>query len=432
MFPETCGWMVFIFLIPVFYIAFNIKKKISFALGMWWGICFFACHLVAAAIVLMQKAEGSFRLLPWFFFVLYLAAHAALWLYALSHYNNSCKHISAKILTCSFVTWIYFFYMRYIVFWPCGSLVGYCFSFPLLPLAVNPTYLTAMHIVGSLGLLFLLILGQACLAGFLAGYTKVIGGAFFSIFFFIFPWKHTTSFHAPAYIQQLCYAQPPPYHIYDPLERAEEINIQITKALARKPSALCILMPESSCPFFLNTFPEVIRLWGYNALSQDHILCIGSYRADACFKYNTLFMIKKCRIIDFYDKSFLMPIVEFIPSFLKKIICIKELFLKSHSEFSPRRGTYKPLLLTKSFYVYPLICSDVYMRPLSLLCEKGTNNNFPILLIVNDAWFSLPYAQKLMFLFAKYYAIENKKDLIYIGHFFGCWISNLTGKTILL
>jgi apolipoprotein N-acyltransferase len=279
-------------------------------------------------------------------------------------------------------------------------------------------------------LLFFLIGAQA--AGVMFLITKRARYGLFlltSMFPFYIGWFIHQSENEPEYLKTISHVQPPARAITHPLEQAEEINIRILKTIQTKPQTTCVLMPESSFTHCLNAFPEASELWGINALSQGCILCIGSYRSDTQNEYNVLYRQKLCRITNHYDKHFLMPFVEKIPNFCRKISWIRNLFLKINKEFSPKKDSSQLFYLTSSLSAYPRICSDIYMAEQSF--NTYPQDNHPILFAVNDSWFSMQYAQHLMFLYAILYAMQNHKDVLYVGHRFGCWISRVTGKAIL-
>lgn len=426
---EWCAWMVFIFFIPLLLRVVFLPLSYPFFTGLWWGLIFFTGHFWAVLVVLYEKAYGSARIVVGIFLIVYFSLYAGLW-FSLNAKIVCGRSKQSAIFLWSIGAWCYFYIVSNFIFWPIGAVVGYCFGSPLVPLAHYPFLLSNVGYLGSSMLIMFLLAGQAFCVLFFTLDKRYGLAVFLSIVPFVVSFLPYPSNIVPSYLLKLGYVQPPPKTLNNPLERAEEINMRIIKELQRKPSATCILMPESSFAYCLNNFPEIIELWGINALSQGYTLCIGSYRSDTCNEYNGFLLLRGCRITESYDKRFLMPFVEKLPWFMKKFSWIKNLFLKSTNEFSCGRGPRKSFLLCDTLLVEPLVCSDLYLQPYTE-CTSLTSST-PILLLVNDSWFSMRYAQKLMYLYAIYYAMYSKRDILYIGHTYGCWINHLTGKTILL
>ena len=429
MWGEQCAWMAFIFLMPLLYSVVRCSMRRPFLTGLWWGLIFFTSHFSALLVVLHEKAQGSLRLVAGAIFIVYCALHVGLW-FSINAWIARGRSEQIKVFFWSVGAWFYFYWLCNFILWPCGHLVGYCFGSPLIALTGHPYFLSTVGSLGSNILLLFLIGIQASSVLFFISDTRYGIIILVCVTPFCLRLLNREVQIIPHYVSELCYVKPPPKRIFHPYERAEEINMCITRALQLKPAAQCILMPESSFAHCLNTFPEIIELWGTNSLAQGNTLCIGSYRADTYNEYNTLYKIERCRITSLYDKSFLMPFVEYIPNFGKNFSYIRDLFLKSYREFSPKKRSPEALALTDALFVQPLICSDIYMEPYMHCLKKTTS--IPILLIVNDSWFSCLYAQRLMFLYAVYYAMCHKRDILYIGYSYGCWINHITGKTILL
>lgn len=430
MWPAQCAWMVFIFLMPLFYRVVRFPLRAPYKEGWWWGLLFYTCHLFALFLVFHEKANGPFRYLAAIIFTLYCSVYAGLW-FGINALIARRRSQRAIVLWWGLGAWMYFYWVAHYMLWPCGHLVGYCFGAPLLPLAAYPSSLYWIVVMGSGALTASLILLQVFALLFLVArkwhYLAITAFCAAPFYCGFFSFKSES---IPPYLATLCYVRPPSKSLIHPMDCAEEINMCIAKALQSKPSATCILMPESSFAHCLNLAPEAIELWGINSLANGYSLCIGSSRADTYNEYNSLFIIKDCRITDCYDKSFLMPFVEYLPNFGKKYSWIRNLFLKDQTETKPKESRSRKLILTDCLTVDPMICSDLYMQPYGI--DTFTHDHSPILLAVNDSWFSAEYAKELMFLYAVYYAMQNKKDILYIGHRFGCWISNVTGEAILL
>lgn len=429
MWPHLYAWMVFFFLIPFFYAQTSAPLKKPFLTGLLWGVAFFSLHFMGIGVVLYERAQGSARLLAFMVLVVYFSIHAGLW-FALANRIANNKKFLLRIFIWAVSAFLFFYWQVHFSFLPTGVVAGNCFSWPLVVLAQQPAWLWLLPYVGTEILFLLIILMQVCAVVAFVKRKSMAGIIFLLILFLIsVGWLLPNHDEPPDYLKTICYVSPPPKEIAHSLERAEEVNMRIMKALRTKPEAACIIMPESSFLKPLNKCPAALQLWGANALASNITLCIGSYRADTSYEYNSLFIIRGCRITDCYDKSFLLPFAEFLPNFYKKISYIRNLFLKNVMETTPQKVVGKTIWLTKELIVQPLICSDLYMAPYGHHFKSDTD--LPILLAVNDSWFSMSYLKNIMFLFTAYSAIKDRRDIIYVGHTFAAWISK-RGKTKLL
>jgi len=426
MLPELCAWMVFIFLIPVFYLIASHRLTSPFRAGFFWGVLYFSLHFMGIALLLYEKAQGSLRLIAFVVLVTYFSLHAGIFFW-LSHRLSYKKKVPARLMVWSAGFFIFFYWIVHFSFLPLGVMAGYCFGWPPVVLAQQPEWLWLIPYLGGDFVFILIIFLQASVVVALVKSSKTATAILvLLVFLFSFGWFLDRDTVCPSYLDAITYVSPPFKSMSNTMERAEEINMRIHKALNAKPSATCIIMPESSFLIPLNKCINALQLWGLNSLAQKITLCIGSCRADTHNEYNSLFIIRGCRITNYYDKSFLMPFAEYIPAVYKKITYIRNLFLKNITEFTPQKKSNKTIFLTKDLCIQPLICSDLYMAP------YGTNfksdMDYPILLTVNDSWFSMEYLKKIMFLFTVYSALKDRRDIFYVGHTYGCWISK-NGKT---
>jgi len=429
--PTYFFWFVFIFLIPVFYLAFTHVETLTFTTGFWWGLLFFGAHFYGLMVLLHEKAQGQLRLLAGLVLILYCALHAGLWFCITARFikmvENSIVWKSCCLLLC---TQLYFYWLEFGIFWIFGHVNGYCFASPLLTLAHYPKLLMALPILGTQGLFACLCVMQLLLA--LAIIKKSYNYVATSLIFlipFLFGVVKNNNVEIPSYVSKLGYVSPPPKEVDTLFDRAEEINTSIMKKIRSNPKTTTILMPESSMYGSLNQHQEILDLWATNALADNNItLIVGSFRTDNQENvFVTLYKLRGSRIINHYDKSFLFPFTEYLPDTYKRFKWIRNLFLKENNDFSTKELSPVFFEIEADCFVQPYLCSDLYYSHHHI---KKNNENKPILFAVNDSWFSTSYMKRLMFLFAVFKAIEFGQDVMYVGHSFGAWIDHATGKTI--
>ncbi|HEB41490.1 MAG TPA: hypothetical protein ENI08_00530 [Candidatus Dependentiae bacterium] len=233
----------------------------------------------------------------------------------------------------------------------------------------------------------------------------------------------------PSYLSKIGYVRPPKSEAY-PLDVAQEIQGAITDLLQQRSDVNCIVMPESSYPFPLNEDQDMIDLWCDNALPDDVSLLIGAHRREQHALHNCVYLLNQGRIVNFYDKRHMMPFVEKVPSLWNIFTCFYTLFLQKNREFSPGNRPNVLFTLSNNVTFVPRICSELFFDTTGNR-DHIIQKDIPMLLVVNDSWFLGEYMRNLICLYAKLKAIEEGREILYVGHYHALWI-NRTGNSIFL
>jgi apolipoprotein N-acyltransferase len=167
-------------------------------------------------------------------------------------------------------------------------------------------------------------------------------------------------------------------------------------------------MPESSFPFPLNKFNEVIDWWFCDLKNKKIHLFLGTHRSAGDKLFNSVYHIYDWKEISIYDKSSLMFFYEYIPKFYSSIPFIKELFLKQSEEFCASKDVNFSCVLD-GYSINLCICSELFLK-------KKFGFNKILFFFFNETTFSTRYIQDLMFLFAKFKATELGKIIVCIAH----------------
>lgn len=182
-------------------------------------------------------------------------------------------------------------------------------------------------------------------------------------------------------------------------------------------------MPESSYPFPLNEYMNMISLWVEQSRNSRTTFIIGSHKREGECLYNSAYHIKKSRIIKSYEKNKLTPFTEYLPHHFRDLPTFKKLF--SYKEpFSPGRRTLT-FLLKKSFVCAPYICSDLFF---SIYPSSSCTSLF----LVNESWSTMRYMHNLMYYYAVFKSIEWSLDGIYASFTRGMFISKTGFQTPLI
>lgn len=405
MMPDFFFAVSFIFLIPIFYLVQG-NSRLGFVHGFFWGILFFLVHFVEFFLLVYQQASGTFRPVFPLLLVIYCALYAGLW-FKLAY---SCEYRLPQFRSLWWIvsTAFYFFFMTEFLFWIFGSLSGYCFINPLVPLAIHPFLLGMLANVTFLPLFTCIVISSWLLAKYgIKGRSAdgVLGMLMLAPFIggYWVPKSHQKTIDAKLIAYAVC------DEMDNPLECAQNITKNIQKALEEKPSAIMIIMPESTFPFCLNNYPEFIEMWSLNALDNEQELLIGSHSAEQDSFLNSFFVVRDSRIMHRYVKNTYMFFTEYIPPLWNLFPFFKTLFLRNKKEFTPNNKKDDRLFLLAGGYTFePCICSDLF------LTRKKFNSPYPLLCIASDNRFQCKYFKRLMALFARYAALEMDKEIIYV------------------
>ena len=198
-------------------------------------------------------------------------------------------------------------------------------------------------------------------------------------------------------------------HIYKKL-----IDLNLEK-YSNKYENLIVVAPETTYPFALNEHVLQLQLWNCVMPSNTYFL-IGSQRSEEKNFYQTVFLIHRGRIINFYDKKHRVLFTEKLPKLWRYFSWTKSLFLKEKVEFKKRKELKDNIKnnyfnISKDLIFIPQICSELFFRK----DNKDFKPNTIIFFFVNDSWFC-NYFKKIMMNLCKLIEIETSSSIIYINH----------------
>jgi len=414
--PAYCGWFVFIFLIPVFYLVANKQICYTFCEGLLWGIIFFSLHMYGLLCVILERAQGQGGLFAFSALVLYCSVYAGVWFWLASLCATLFYKGTYRLLPWIAMTFVFFFVVNHSIFFIFGCVEGYPLALPLLPLACYPQWLRLMPTVGTTILFLILLFFTYFFSLFLVEYKLyfLIGAAFCFLPFSIGWLLPKSNVMIPEYVHQIA-AISPPHCDKNPLDAAQEITYHLIDCCELNPEATIFIMPESTFPFPLNEYLYVLKMWSQNVLFDEKILVLGAHRCENNKYYNTLYCIKEGRITQLYDKTHVIPFTESLPPFFKNHSFFKNLFLNHKKEFTRSKKQRTILSITKDLKVVPYICSELFFSS-----QKEADAS--ILCIINDSWFSAVYMRHLLFLAACYKALEWQQPILYVSYYYAHYL----------
>ncbi|MBD3273593.1 hypothetical protein GF385_04570 [Candidatus Dependentiae bacterium] len=202
---------------------------------------------------------------------------------------------------------------------------------------------------------------------------------------------------------------------YNSITTGQLIYHQLSKLkLERETKKIILLAPETYFPFSLNKNKNMVKLWN-NVLTNNTHLILGSQREERGNVnkkiFQTVFVLNRGRIIDFYDKTHRVIFAEKIPYVLKNSKWSRSLFLNGKNEYFKGKQKSKKFKLN-NFIICPKICSEFFYK---IDLHKEINSDC-VFLFVNDSWF-MPYFRRILQNITKIYSIRLNLPIFYIGHF---------------
>ncbi len=172
-----------------------------------------------------------------------------------------------------------------------------------------------------------------------------------------------------------------------------------------------IIWSESSIPYVL-TKNSVLGT-KFDGIG-DKILISGALRGEVKNGeiekiWNSIFIFKNGKIIDYYDKTILVPFGEYIP-FSKYLPFIKKI-TEGDIEFS--KGNGNKTIDIEGIKISPIICYEIIF-PNNVI--DPSNPPDLIVNLTNDAWFGTSSGPYQHFVAAKFRAIENKIPIIRVSN----------------
>jgi apolipoprotein N-acyltransferase len=410
--PTYSYWGIFFFLMPLFFVLFK-QSFLTFFEGLIWGLITFFINYFGLLYFFIEEGKTSFKWFAWCFLWFYIAAYAGIWFWLSSqlivYFSIQFNHALIKLFAFASTTIIYFYWLSTSLLWIFGLREGTLFSFPLLPLMVQPHWLFLLPYTNKYLLLLILVLAQGCCSLFLArDNKKYLILSFLLMIPFLYGWLQPISImKRPVWLSKIGFLKP--NHLNDIYDCAEDLMLQI-QSISQNPTIEIIIGPESTFPYPLNTDNQCFSLLAENGLESRHLL-IGAHHKVQQKLYNSLYWINESRIIHHYDKKHLTPFAESLPNIWNKIGITKNLFLHKKEPFCG--GLKNATLVNLNFIIfYPMICSELFF----LEQPPPFDRNVVILLLVNDHWFSAPYLKQLMALVARFKAIEWNRQILYVSH----------------
>lgn len=170
------------------------------------------------------------------------------------------------------------------------------------------------------------------------------------------------------------------------------------------------IWPESGIQYSINLKQqnnEIMKYLNDNLLNNEKRLITGFVRENSNYYYNSLMVLEGKRVLNYYDKYFLVPFGEFIP--FKKFIPFINKITNGAIDFT--RGKKQETINDGKLPIFsPNICYE------SIFYDSINRNSKLIINITNDSWFGTTSGPYQHFDNLKLRAVENNQPAIRVGN----------------
>jgi apolipoprotein N-acyltransferase len=292
---------------------------------------------------------------------------------------------------------------------------GYFLLYPLLPLAEYPAVLSLMPLLGK-GPLMVLLLGTnaAMTIPFITQHTIIRWGA---PLLGILPWviqgvSAPARKTPPAWLDRIAAIHKKFVSVPTPMHAAEEIQKDVIRILQSYPHVEVVLFPESSLyKLNLDTSRELATYWNHKAIGKPISLLIGAIKWEEAINRNTIYWVYDGTVKESFNKRHAMAVTEAIGWY--RIPFLKRLFHENHELVEASTNPRVPFPLLPDVSFIPYICSELFFN-------DTPDDQYPQAIITelaNDYWAKSTYIRHLMFLAARFKAIEWQRPIIYVSYY---------------
>ncbi len=409
-------YLFFIFFYTFYYLLENLEKnhKINFIKGWNFGFGYFIGNCYWYCNSLLVEPLKFAWLIP--FAISIIPAYLAIYIGFTTYFTSYIKQYTKNkfIITLNFAfLWTIFEYFRGILLtgfpW---NIIGYSLGFTQI--LTQTVSIFGTHIFD-----FILVIFYSCFYVLKDKKYKKYSIFYIFLFFLLFVYglvrlnnnKNTTKICNIRLIQPNI-----PQDIKLENNKEEILSNLLKLSLENSENIKYIIWPESALPVYLFFENNDYKKYNKNILSflkenlKEKTLITGGIRVDIENEkfFNSVFIIKDGKIIDFYDKHHLVPFGEYIPfsnifNFLNTITGI--------TNISTSNNWRKIMKIDDEFPTFsPTIC---YESIFTNLVNKKANL---IVNLTNDAWFGSTSGPYQHLVASKFRALENKIPVLRVAN----------------
>ncbi len=390
----------FCFLYPLYRLIFFHRLNLFYKDGLLWGCITYTIQTIAIIDFVYRYGLSGWSLVIPGFVIVMMSLLSGFWFYIMNVFAKKKSHI--KIFFIYIATILFFYTIHYCVLTIfSGFLIGYPFSFPLIPLFYKSLFIKLL--VGHNFEFLILTVFIVCQIFFSLRWYKV---SMPIIIIFFLGELFVRNIDNKVYDNNvLCTQVSVPQKLSnEPYRRILQLCNAISAAQYLNPYSRILVLPESIFPFYDQSLHNVLFSMVSDYCHPDSYVLLGVYRTDKNKRFNSCICIYKGNVVFVYDKKILVPFFEYIPSYFGD-----GAFGINGVDFSHGAFDQENLCPTSLFGSYRLmICAEVFwgeIKPDSL-----------IIAFINDKYFKYSYFHKIMRLYADYRVCSVKSTIIYSSY----------------
>jgi apolipoprotein N-acyltransferase len=203
---------------------------------------------------------------------------------------------------------------------------------------------------------------------------------------------------------------------WDYSKEDERFHALMDLSKTKDPKVKAVILPETAFTFFLSDFPQR-SFFIQDSIPKDGYFLVGSVRKanqnaeNFDLRTSLLALDNNMQILDFYDKTHLVPFGEYLPLHIRTFFPGIAKITHGNRSYTPGSGSKNIFL--KGFPSFnPLLCYESIFPEEIVTHDRA---NF-ILIITNDAWFGNSVGPKQHLDLARIRAIEQGLGVVRVAN----------------
>ena len=205
---------------------------------------------------------------------------------------------------------------------------------------------------------------------------------------------------------------------------ARMLREEVRQLLQRHPGANVVVMPESSVysPYVFST-PAIAAMFSAEHIGRPIDLIAGSFYRDGGKYRNACYWLRDGVLRERFDKRHAMPLTERVPSCFN-FGFVRDMYFSSMPQIDISDNKRPCMRLPGELKLVPYICSELFFNE----WPDSDNSNDPIVFISNDSWCPARYIRHLMYLMARFRAIQWQRDVLFVSFNYAAWLGRWGGE----
>jgi len=429
--PPHFWWFVFLFPVPLLYVALHIQ--LTFAMGYLWGLVTFGLHLsgVIAGMVGMARGPLLLKIIPGITLVLYEACYGAIWFWSMRRIQNLLRipQYSVQLLMLWVVSlWVYFYVIDLYCLWIFGRAEGYMLMHPLLPLAIHPQLLRLLPIIGKQMLSLMLYSVAGALTLVIMWRTRI---AYIILICSVLPWIISYMMPVqtpvpPAWLSRVISYTTIYPAVSAPMVVARGAADDFKQLLYVRADADIIVLPESALyAYDIFAKADCMHAWCAEALGRPVHIIAGSFGWNNGCYHNCAYLVHDGTLQMHHAKRHAMPLTERLPAWLH-LPWLHNLYFATMPAIVASDYERSYFILDDDVRLVPYICSELFFNEY----PDDAYSMYPIISLTNDVWCPALYVKQLLYLAARFKAIQWQRSILYISYAYATWFDCWGNETI--